>query len=170
MMQRGDLVTVSLLGDSGKPRPALVVQSDLLAALDSVVLCPITSELREAAFRVNNEPSPSNGLQKLSQVMVEKLSALPRARVNEPFGRVDDERMRAISQALLLVDPAGRARAHAVSDLRHPHVRGALRRGVFRRSGHAVDGHLRAGDRGGNVDVQRHVGRAALAAPPGRGA
>ena len=103
MMQRGDLVTVSLQGDYGKPRPALVVQSDLLADLDSVVLCPITSELREAAFRVNIEPSPSNGLQKLSQVMVDKLATLPRARVSVPFGRVDDERMRAISQALLLV-------------------------------------------------------------------
>ena len=67
------------------------------------MLCPITSELREAAFRVNIEPSPSNGLQKLSQVMVDKLATLPRARVSEPFGRVDDERMRAISQALLLV-------------------------------------------------------------------
>ena len=103
MMQRGDLVTVSLQGDYGKPRPALVVQSDLLADLDSVVLCPITSELREAAFRVNIEPSPSNGLQKLSQVMVDKLATLPRARLTEPFGRVDDERMRAINQALLLV-------------------------------------------------------------------
>lgn len=41
--QRGDLVTVFLPGDHGKPRPALVVQSDLLADLDSVVLCPITS-------------------------------------------------------------------------------------------------------------------------------
>ena len=103
MMQRGDLVTVSLQGDYGKPRPALVVQSDLLAELDSVVLCPVTSELREAAFRVNIEPSPSNGLQKMSQVMVDKLATLPRARVSEPFGRVDEARMRAISRALLLV-------------------------------------------------------------------
>ena len=102
-MQRGDLVTVALQGDFGKPRPAVVVQSDLLAELDSVVLCPITSELRDAAFRVDIEPSPSNGLQKMSQVMVDKLATLPRARVSEPFGRVDEERMRAISRALLLV-------------------------------------------------------------------
>ena len=75
----------------------------MLADLDSVVLCPITSELRDAAFRVDIEPSPSNGLQKMSQVMVDKLATLPRARVSEPFGRVDEERMRAISRALLLV-------------------------------------------------------------------
>ena len=102
-MQRGDLVTVSLQGDYGKPRPALVVQSDLLADLESVVICPVTSELRDAAFRVTIEPSPANGLQKLSQVMVDKISTLPRARISEPFGRLDDERMRAISRALLLV-------------------------------------------------------------------
>ena len=103
MMQRGDLVTVSLQGDYGKPRPALVIQSDLLADLESVVICPVTSELRDAAFRITIEPSPANGLQKLSQVMVDKLSTLPRARISEPFGRLDDERMRAISRALLLV-------------------------------------------------------------------
>lgn len=102
-MQRGDLVTVSLQGDYGKRRPALVVQSDLLADLESVVICPVTSELRDAAFRVTIEPNPANGLQKLSQVMVDKLSTLPRARISEPFGRLDDERMRAISRALLLV-------------------------------------------------------------------
>ena len=103
MMQRGDLVTVSLQGDYGKPRPVLVIQSDLLADLESVVICPVTSERRDAAFRVTIEPSPANGLQKLSQVMVDKLSTLPRARISEPFGRLDDERMRAISRALLLV-------------------------------------------------------------------
>ena len=102
-MQRGDLVTVSLQGDYGKPRPALVVQSDLLFDLESVVLCPVSSELRDAAFRVTIEPSPANGLQKLSQVMVDKLSTLPRARISEPFGQLDDECMRAISRALLLV-------------------------------------------------------------------
>ena len=102
-MQRGDLVTVSVQGDYGKPRPALVIQSDLLADLEGVVICPVTSELRDAAFRVTIEPSPANGLQKLSQVMVDKISTLPRARISEPFGRLDDERMRAISRALLLV-------------------------------------------------------------------
>lgn len=44
-MQRGDIVTVSLPRDYGKPRPALVVQSDLLQELDSVLVCPITCVL-----------------------------------------------------------------------------------------------------------------------------
>ncbi len=94
---------VSLQGDNGKPRPALVVQSDLLEELDSVVLCPLTSVLRNAAFRVTVEPNPANGLRALSQVMVDKLSTLPRANVTEPFGHLDEERMKAVDRALLLV-------------------------------------------------------------------
>lgn len=102
-MRRGDLVTVSLQGDYGKPRPALIVQSDLFTDLESVVLCPVTSDLRNAAFRVTVEPNPANGLRALSQVMADKLSTLPRTRISEPFGRLDDERMKAVDRALLLV-------------------------------------------------------------------
>lgn len=103
MQQRGDLVTISLQGDYGKPRPALIVQTDLLAELDSVVLCPVTSELRTAAFRVTIEPTARNGLRALSQVMVDKLSTLPRSKIGHSFGRLEDERMRAVDRALLLV-------------------------------------------------------------------
>lgn len=103
MIQRGDLVTVSLQGDYGKPRPALVIQSDLLTDLESVVLCPVTSDLRNALFRVTVEPNLVNGLQALSQIMVDKLSTLPRAKVSEPFGRLDKERIKAVDRALLLV-------------------------------------------------------------------
>lgn len=63
MTQRGDLVTVALPGAYGKPRPALVTQSDLLAELESVLVCPITSDLRDVMFRVTVEPSLTNGLQ-----------------------------------------------------------------------------------------------------------
>ena len=102
-MQRGDLVTVSLQGGYGKPRPAVVVQSNLLGDLDSVVVCPVTSELRTAAFRVTVEPTSANGLQLLSQVMVDKLSTLSRSKVSEPFGRLDEGLMRAVDRALLLI-------------------------------------------------------------------
>ena len=103
MSKRGDLVTVSLQGDYGKPRPALVVQTDLLEDLESVVLCPVTSDLRTAAFRVTLEPTPGNGLRELSQVMVDKLSTVPRAKVSAAFGSLTVEKMRAVDRALLLV-------------------------------------------------------------------
>ena len=103
MTQRGDLVTVSLQGDYGKTRPALVIQSDLLTDLESVVLCPVTSDLRNAAFRVTVEPNRANGLRTLSQVMVDKLATLPRTKISEPIGRLDEERMKTVDRALLLV-------------------------------------------------------------------
>jgi mRNA interferase MazF len=102
-MKRGDIIAVSLPGDYGKPRPALIVQSNMLADLESLVICPITSAVRDAAFRVTVEPDGANGLRNLSQVMVDKISTLPRAKVSESFGRLDDERMKAVDRALLLV-------------------------------------------------------------------
>ena len=103
MVQGGDLVGVSPQGYYGKPRPALIVQADLLADLSSLVLCPVTSDLHTAAFRVTVEPTSANGLRVLSQVMVDKLSTVPRVMVSEPFGRLEDDRMRAVDKALLLV-------------------------------------------------------------------
>lgn len=47
-MRRGDLVTVALQGDFGKPRPALIIQSDLFDAHPSLTILPVTSELRAA--------------------------------------------------------------------------------------------------------------------------
>lgn len=91
MIHRGDFVVVSLQGDYGKPRPALVLQSDLLSALDSVMICPVTSEIRDASFRVTVEPDGLNGLQVLSQVMVDKATSLPRSKIGEAFGRLDSD-------------------------------------------------------------------------------
>lgn len=82
--------------------PALIIQSDLLVELESAVPCPVTSNLRDAAFRVTVEPNPANGLRALSQVMVDKVSTLPRAKISEPFGRLGDERMKAVDHAILL--------------------------------------------------------------------
>jgi mRNA interferase MazF len=103
MIQRGDLVTVALQGDFGKPRPALVVQTDLLSELDSVIVCPVTSELRTAAFRVTLEPSQSNGLKALSQVMADKITTVSRAKLGTAFGRVEEDRMRLVDRCMLLV-------------------------------------------------------------------
>ena len=65
-------MTIALQGDLGKPRPALVIQSDLFDEHPSVTVLPVTSELRDTPlFRITIEPNAENGLQKPSQVMVE---------------------------------------------------------------------------------------------------
>ncbi len=103
MTKRGGLFTVSLPVDYGKPRPALVIQNDLLNELDSLVLCPVSSNLRTAEFRVTVEPSAENGLRQTSQVMVDKLSTLPRSKVGETFGLLEVEKMRAVDRDMMLV-------------------------------------------------------------------
>jgi mRNA interferase MazF len=100
-MRRGDLVTVALQGDIGKPRPALVIQSDLFDAHPSVTILPVTSELRVAPlFRIAVNPNALNGLNKPSQVMVDKPQSVARERVGKVFGRLDDETMLAVNRAL----------------------------------------------------------------------
>lgn len=103
MSVRGELVIVALQGDYGKPRPALIVQSNLLAELQSVIVCPITSDLRDALFRITIEPNPVNGLQTLSQVMVDKIATISRSKIGKTLGQLDEERMRAVERALVLV-------------------------------------------------------------------
>src|SRR3546814_7025082 len=73
-----------------------VCSSDLLESLE---ICPITSAVRDAAFRITVEPDNANGLRVLSQVMVDKLSTLPRSKISKPFGRLDDERMKAVDRS-----------------------------------------------------------------------
>jgi mRNA interferase MazF len=90
-----------LQGAYGKPRPALVIQSDLFSEHPSVTILPVTSELRDTPlFRITVEPSTENGLQRPSQVMVDKAQSVPREKVGAPFGRLDGETMLAINRAL----------------------------------------------------------------------
>lgn len=102
-MKRGDVVTVVAPGDYGKPRPALVVQSDLFQEHPSVTVCLMTSDLRNTPlFRLTIAPKPSNGLQKLSQVMVDKIVTLALARIGETIGRLDDSEMAEVTRLLAL--------------------------------------------------------------------
>jgi mRNA interferase MazF len=100
-VKRGDLVTIVLSGDSGNPRPALVIQSDLFEAHPSITILPVTSELREAPlFRVRVEPADVNGLSRTSEVMVDRLQTVARERIGEAIGRLDDVAMLAVNRAL----------------------------------------------------------------------
>jgi mRNA interferase MazF len=100
-MKRGDLVTIAISGDYGKPRPALVVQADIFAALPSVTVLQITSDIHdEHLVRINVSPSDANGLRKPSQVMIDRSMTVPRAKIGKPFGRLDDEGMLAVNRAL----------------------------------------------------------------------
>jgi mRNA interferase MazF len=100
-MNRGDLGVAVLPGDYGKPRPILIVQSDLFSHTPSVTVLPLTSDLRESPiFRVMIEPSPGNGLKERSQVMVDKAHTLRRNKVSYVFGRLDAHDHITVNRAL----------------------------------------------------------------------
>lgn len=100
-MRRGDLVTVALSGDYSKPRPALVVQSDLFDAHPSLTVLPVTGDLREAPLlRIRVDPSETNGLRKASDIMVDKPQTVSRERVGAVIGRLDDATIVAVNRAL----------------------------------------------------------------------
>lgn len=101
MTRRGDLITISLQGDYGKPRPALVIQSDLFDQHPSVTVLPVTSALRDAPlFRLELQPDSGNGLRSVSQVMVDKPQSIPRAKIGKTIGHLDDSAMLAVNRAL----------------------------------------------------------------------
>ena len=102
-MTRGDLVTVAAPGEYGKPRPALVIQSDLFADHPSTTLCLVTSDLRDTPlFRLTVDPTEANGLRQRSQVMVDKILSVPRERVGAVIGHLDRTTMVTVERALAL--------------------------------------------------------------------
>ena len=103
-MKRGDLVTVAAQGDYGKPRPAVVIQSDALDAADSVLVVLLTSTLADAPlYRLTLEPTAGNGLRAVSQVMVDKVLAYPRAKCGPVIGRLSPKDMLALNNMLLVM-------------------------------------------------------------------
>ncbi len=103
-MKRGDVVTVAVQGDYGKPRPAVVVQSDLFnEAHPSVSLLPLTSTIVDAPLiRLTIDPGRENGLSRVSQVMVDKVLTLPREKIGATIGRLDDDVMIRVTRALAM--------------------------------------------------------------------
>lgn len=102
-MTRGDLVVIALQGDFGKPRPALVIQSDLFADHPSLTVLPVTSDLRETPlFRLTLQPTAENGLKLPSQIMVDKAHTVLREKVGQTIGRLDSATMVAVNRALAL--------------------------------------------------------------------
>jgi mRNA interferase MazF len=101
--RRGDVVTVVLSRDYGKPRPALVIQSDLFDAHPPLTVLPLTTDLRPTPlFRIDITPTQQNGLRAPSQVMVDKAQTLPRGKIGQRVGALSVEEMICVDRALAL--------------------------------------------------------------------
>jgi mRNA interferase MazF len=103
-IQRGDLITVALRGDAGKPRPALVIQADHFVDLSTVVVLPLTSTLLDLPLvRVTIEPLPATGLQQRSQVMISRPQFAPRARLGPVIGSIDTGTLLEVTRRLAVL-------------------------------------------------------------------
>ncbi|WP_232493667.1 type II toxin-antitoxin system PemK/MazF family toxin [Novosphingobium kaempferiae] len=100
-MKRGDLVTIAAPGDFGKPRPALVVQSDRFDATGTLTVLLLSGTPVDAPLiRVPVAPTPDNGLRKPSQVMVDKAMSVKRERIGATIGQLDAETMLSVTRSL----------------------------------------------------------------------
>lgn len=100
-MRRGDLVTIATSGDYGKPRPAVIIQSDLFSATGSVVVLLVSGTPADIPlFRLTTEPTAENGLRKTSQIMIDKIMTVRREKVGPVFGRMSEDEMLQVTRAL----------------------------------------------------------------------
>ena len=103
-MKRGEVWTVAGGADyAGKPRPAVVLQDDAFSATASVTICPFTTHLVDAPLiRLAVEPHERNGLRQPSHLMVDKVTTVPRAKLESRIGRLADEDVVRLNRAVLV--------------------------------------------------------------------
>lgn len=100
-MKRGDIVSIALTGDYGKPRPGLIIQSDFFLATHSVTILPMTSHLLDAPlFRILVAPTRSNGLKIASNIMIDKAYTTPREKIGKIIGHLDSKTILIVERAL----------------------------------------------------------------------
>ena len=103
-MRRGDIWTVAGGKDyAGKPRPIVILQDDSFEGTDSVTVCAFTTDETDAPlFRLPVEPNERNGLRATSHLMVDKITTVPKSKVGARVGRLDDEDILRLNQAVLV--------------------------------------------------------------------
>ncbi len=101
-MKRGDVVVAAAQGDYGKPRPYLVVQADLFnSSHPSVTMLPFSTRLLPAPlYRLTVDPSVSNGLSVICQIMVDKIDTLAVDKVSKVVGQLEDDTMTRVNRAM----------------------------------------------------------------------
>jgi mRNA interferase MazF len=103
-VKRGEIWTVAGGRDyAGKPRPVVIVQDDRFSDIDSVTICPFTTNATPAPlFRIAVAPSDTNGLNTISRLMADKITTVPRGRLGHRVGRLDDATMLRLNRAMLV--------------------------------------------------------------------
>lgn len=102
-LRRGDIVTAAFPGDLKKPRPAMILQADeFIEGHRTVLACPFSSYLADAPlFRPTIQPTSENGLELVSQVMVDKTTPVKKTVIGEVVGHISPEDLSRVEAALV---------------------------------------------------------------------
>jgi mRNA interferase MazF len=103
-VRRGEVWTISGGGTyTGKPRPAVIVQSDAFDATSTVTVCAFTTDPTEAPlFRLPIAPTEGNGIRTSGSLMVDKITTISRQRVGARIGRLSDEDLLRLNRAVMV--------------------------------------------------------------------
>jgi mRNA interferase MazF len=103
-MKRGDIWTVAGGKDyAGKARPVVILQDDSFDGTDSITICAFTTDETDAPlFRLPVEANERNGLRVPCRLMVDKVTTVPKSKVGTHVGRLDDEDVVRLNQAVLV--------------------------------------------------------------------
>lgn len=103
-MRRGEIYTAVARGPyTGKPRPVVIVQDDRFDATASVTVCPFTTNPVDAPLvRLTVEPSDDNGLDRASNLMVDKVTTIPRSRLGDRLGQLRDDELLQLNRSLIV--------------------------------------------------------------------
>ncbi|MBC7227250.1 MAG: type II toxin-antitoxin system PemK/MazF family toxin [Thermoflexales bacterium] len=109
-MRRGEVWLINLDPTVGaeirKTRPAVIVNDDAMGILPLRVIVPITEwkdRYEVAPWMVRLEPDKENGLMKTSAADTFQVRSVARERFVRRIGKLSDEAMQEIAQALALV-------------------------------------------------------------------
>lgn len=99
-MKRCEIWTIAGGADyAGKPRPAIVIQSDQFDATPSITVCPLTGTPVDNVYaRFTIAPSAKNGLQISSRAMVDKIATIPKSKAGRRIGELDSDDVQLLNQ------------------------------------------------------------------------
>ena len=103
MIARGDVVIAAQKGAmTGKPRPVLVIQTDVANTHhDSITACLISTELRGAGLvRLAISPNSDNGLTEPSEIQIDLIYTFRRENIDQRAGRLAADDMQRVDEAL----------------------------------------------------------------------
>ena len=103
-MRRGDIWTVAGGKDyAGKARPVVILQDDSFDGTETITICAFTTDDTDAPlFRLPVEPNERNGLRVSCSLLVDKVTTVPKSKVGSHIGRLDDEDVLRLNQAVLV--------------------------------------------------------------------